>query len=1052
MVGSLPNSLESGAARRPVWLVVLAVGQALMPWAAAGPLETSADAPGSEYLVSTWQPEDGLPQSTVTCAVQTRDGYLWLGTFDGLARFDGLRFTVFGAHNTPALKSNRILALLEDPAGGLWIGTEGGGVVHWHEGRWTTLTGWEGLAHDVVPCLAAGDTGEVWIGTLAGLSLARGGTLISLPESLRIPSPIRGIVAGRGTPAAVLSSGGLRWQVAEGWGVQARGIVPESRPVDGLHRGPSGTVWAFGKGLIIPLGTGTGTGVGATSPHRIPGALDPEIQIDAVLETRDGDLWAGTRRGALMRWRAGGWLTMSGDGRAGQYPVRCLLEDREHNVWAGTDGGGLVRLKTRRLGLVRGHAGSANESVLSLAPAPGGGVWMGAPCGGISHWQSGISRPFDGGGLLTSNACVRPMLRTRDGSLWIGTAGEGLYRWQPSGGRRYGSADGFPDADILSLFEDREGHLWIGTAESGVFRFHDGRFRNFATPDGFPARSITSLVQDPGGDLWIGSNGGGLYRYSGGKFSLYSRREGWGGDFIRTLHVDAEGALWIGSGGGGLTRMKDGWFHTIGSQEGLSDDVVSQILEDDFGNLWVGTNRGICRFHKGDFEALASGRSRSVAVVAYGKSDGMESLECTGGFHPAGLKTEDGALWFSTVKGAVRMTPEALIVSGGQDAAGAGRSARSAPSVVIEEVWSDGVRLLDAPRMSGTGPVPPRLVIHPDYKNLEIRYTAPTLTAPEKVRFRYRLEGLDTDWVDTGGNRTARFGKLPPGEYRFRVSACSGDGVWDEGDTGLGLVLRPHFWQRRWFLAGNLLAMAGLTAAGIRLRERRKLQRAIQALERQNAVEQERRRIAQDMHDELGSRLAKVSFLCELTRGTVDRPEEVAARVDGIARASRATLATLDEMVWAVNPQNDTLEHLAAYIGEYAKEFFQTTLIECGVRMPPSLDARPLPAEVRHHLFLAVQEALSNVLKHSGATRVQVLLSFGASGFRILIEDNGRGFPASCLDGVVAGKPVASPSGRNGLTNMRRRLEAIGAPFCVENRKEGGARVCLTLPLPPFDT
>ena len=1010
-------------------MLLLVAGATGWSWFAFADSKASSD-----YLIDTWQAEHGLPQNTVTCITQTHDGYLWLGTLNGLARFDGVRFVVFGAHNTPELKSNRILTLLEDRDGGLWIGTEGGGVTRWHQGRFTTFTAWEGLAHDIVQCLCEDAQERVWIGTLAGLSSWRQGVLGKASVAEGLPGIAVRAAAGDAQGRCWLVAGDSLFTLeADRFATAPLGSF-EGKGILGLHRARSGVVWLFGEGLLTPMG--------GTHSNHLQSAESAAVQVQAVEESVNGDLWIGTRAGELRRRRAGQWLTIATASEAVQHPVRCLREDREGNLWVGTDGGGLVRLKPRRLTSFGARDGLANEYILSMAGDGQGGVWLGANCGGITHWRDGMLHPWTAEGALKPNACVGPLLRTRDGSLWIGTSGEGLFLWKEGQTTRFGRAHGLPDPTVLSLCEDREGRLWIGTYEAGLFQFSEGRFQNFTAKEGFPARIITAIVQDRDGDLWIGSNGMGLYRYANGRFSLYSRREGWGSDFIRTLLVDAEGALWIGSGGSGLTRMKDGWFHTLSTRHGLGDDVVSQILEDDFGHLWVGSNRGIFRVSKRAFEEFAAGRSVSVDVIAYGKSEGMQSLECTGGFHPAGWKAPDGSLWFSTVKGAVKIDPASLVRSGVTNQAAPNQPFNVLPPpVVIEEVWVDDEKLQAATNAN--------LKIGPGSKRLEIRYTALSFTAPEKVRFKHRLAGLDADWVEAGDSRVARYSQLRPGEYRFQVIACNNDGVWNERGAELALTLRPYFWQTRWFLAGGVLSVIAFVAGGIRFRERRKLRREMERLERQHAVEKERHRIAQDMHDELGSRLAKLSFMSELARSSVEKPEEASRRIDAIATTSRSVLETLDEIVWAVNPQNDTLEHLAAYIGEYARQFFQMTSIECKVQLPMSLPAHSLTAETRHHLFLAVQEALSNALKHARATQVGVAMTLRDASFEIAVEDNGCGFEvAGSIEANPAKEsPVPSHSDRNGLTNMRQRLASIGASFQLESRMGQGTRVLFRLPV-----
>lgn len=476
-----------------------------------------------EFLVDSWSAENGLPQNTVTCITQTRDGYLWLGTLNGVARFDGVRFVVFGAHNTQELKSNRILALLEDRQGGLWMGTEGGGATRLYRNRFTAYTTWEGLPNNIVQSLRQDMRGRVWIGTQAGVCVWTEGLLVRAPAT-------------------------------------------EAPPED---------------------------------PVRV--VQYPVVPVQVAKELANGDVWAGTLTGGLWRRHAEQWKQIPSPVEAGQHAVRCLFEDREGNLWVGTDGGGLLRLKPRRLKTLDARDGLSNEFVLSMADDGAGGVWLSAASGGITQWSGGtlLKWPAESGSentepagtaVLQRTMSAGPLLRSQDGSLWIGTSGEGLFRWRAGVTAHFGPEQGLPNPAILSLLEDREERLWVGTYADGLYLYQDGRFRNFGAKEGFPARIITGIVQDRDGDIWIGSNGMGLYRYADGRFSYYCRREGWGSDFIRTLLVDKEGALWIGSGGSGLTRMKDGWFHTLTTRQGLDDDVISQILEDDFGYLWIGSS------------------------------------------------------------------------------------------------------------------------------------------------------------------------------------------------------------------------------------------------------------------------------------------------------------------------------------------------------------------------------------------------------------------------------------------------------------------------------
>jgi len=906
----------------------------------------------SDYLVDAWQAENGLPQNTVTCIAQTRDGYLWLGTLNGLARFDGVRFVVFGAHNTPDLRSNRILSLLEDHGDGLWIGTEGGGATRLHEGRFTTFTTWEGLPNNIVQSFCEDARGQVWIGTQAGLCAWANGALRE--------------AAAAGTPP----------------------------------------------------------------PEPVREADLPSAPVQTVKTLGNGDVWAGTRTGALWRKRAGQWRDIPSPSEAGQHPIRCLFEDREGNLWVGTDGGGLLRLKPRRLTTLDARDGLFNEFILSMAEDGQGGLWLSAYGGGITHWNADGPVPWPEAGPLRRNASAGPLLRARDGSLWVGTAGEGLFRWRNGETQRFGPEQGLPNPTILSLFEDRGGRLWIGTYADGLFLYRDGQFQNFGAKEGFPARIITAIVQDRDGDVWIGSNGMGLYRYADGRFSYYCRREGWGSDFIRTLLVDKEGALWIGSGGSGLTRMKDGWFHTLTTRQGLDDDVVSQILEDGFGYLWIGSNRGIFRLSKQAFEAFATGRSTSVEGIAYGKSEGLQSLECTAGSNSAGLKAQDGALWFSTVKGAVRIDP-ALMADSGETHAARGRLINVLPPpVVIEEVWVDEERTAAA-----VGRAPLQLDLRPEQKRVEIRYTALSFTAPEKVHFRHRLVGLDPDWVEAGDSRVARYAQLPPGEYRFEVIACNNDGVWNREGAQVRLRVVPHVWQTGWFVVLTGLVAVGAVAGAVRAAVVRRMRTKLERLRQRHALEEERARIARDIHDDVGARLTKISLLSTLTERDLSDPGKTAEHIGEISDAVREVTGSLDEVVWAVDPGNDTLDNLATYLCQYAEEFLGDTSVRCRLKIPALLPSATLSSAVRHDVFLVVKESLNNVAKHAHASTVWLGLAFENGGLTITVEDDGCGFDE------------ATVRRGNGLNNMASRISRLGGTFRMELRPEGGSRIVLSLPL-----
>jgi signal transduction histidine kinase len=483
--------------------------------------------------------------------------------------------------------------------------------------------------------------------------------------------------------------------------------------------------------------------------------------------------------------------------------------------------------------------------------------------------------------------------------------------------------------------------------------------------------------------------------------------------------------LWIGTGGSGLCRYKDGKLITYTTLQGLFSDDIFEIVEDDNGWLWMTCSKGIFRVSKKNLDDFDKHKTLSIRCIAYGKADGMESIQCSGVAKPGAWKGRDGRLWFATAKGLVVADPQLNLA--GND---------KLPAVIIEEVIADQ-QPSAIPAASGGSAA---LTIPPGRGDLEIHYTTTSLEEPEKNRFKYKLDGIDSDWVEVT-RRVAYYNNLRPGNYQFHVIACNNDGVWNHAGASVALVLRPHLWQTWWF-RGTAALLAALLAAGIaRYLTRRNIQQELQRLEKQHAVEQERIRIARDMHDEIGAKLTKISFLGALAKRKISLPDEAGTQIDKMSQTARDVIRALDEIVWAVNPANDSLEDLATYLCRNATEFFDNSPIVCQFNIPAELPAWRLGMDVRHNLLLAAKDALNNVLKHSGATKVHVQISVVSEWFEVEIADNGRGFAQSDAangSGSVSKKP--SRVG-NGLANMRQRLESIGGRCYVESRAGEGTRI-----------
>jgi signal transduction histidine kinase len=510
--------------------------------------------------------------------------------------------------------------------------------------------------------------------------------------------------------------------------------------------------------------------------------------------------------------------------------------------------------------------------------------------------------------------------------------------------------------------------------------------------------------------MWVGTAGDGLFNVEGKPDGHWRKRAGLLSDWVRTLYLDPERTLWIGTGGGGLSRLQDAAVATFTTHEGLPDNTVSQILEDDAGNLWLGGDLGIVCVSKHDLGDLAARKSAEVYPQVYGRAEGMLSEECISGFMPIGLKTESGLLWFPTQAGIVVADPHHQMIE------------PSPPAVVLEETLVDGVPVAgDSLRLA------------PGKHRLEFRYTGLNFDAPERVRFRYRLQALDSDWVEAGSSRSASFPYVPYGKYRFEVIAGNGKGGWNTPGAGVSVLVRPYLWQTWWFQAPASLCLLALIAVAARLVEKRKLQRRLEQLEREHALAHERERIARDLHDDLGSSLARISLLSGLLKTDRDNPSQIESHAVKISQSADQTVRALEEIVWAVRPGSDSLQSLLEYIAHFANELFDGGAIRCRLDLPPDLPSRPLPPEVRHNIFLVVKEALTNTLKHAAAREVLVRAEATAESLEIMVQDDGKGFDTK------------RPARGNGLGNVRRRVQALGGILTIESGPGQGTTVKLKL-------
>jgi signal transduction histidine kinase/streptogramin lyase len=690
--------------------------------------------------------------------------------------------------------------------------------------------------------------------------------------------------------------------------------------------------------------------------------------------------------------------------------VGAWYQGRDGGIWLGADHGGLVRLHERHFQVV--GLPDPVHTALSLCEDREGTMWIGTSGGGLCSWRDGKLTSYPISATASSNLVFSTFPR-EDGGLWL-SAGDGEDLFHLREGRiRKGPWDVH---GVKSLLADHSGRLWVGTKTNIDWYSLTGR-HSFSTNEGVGLSAVRAMTEAPDGVVWCGADDGTLYRCetNGVQVRAYRPEDELGSRPIWSLLPDKNGAIWAGTSRGGLLRFKDGKFTRLAEKQGLPMNAISQLLEDDQGRIWLGTHQGICCVSKAALEACANGRRDSVDVVTY--LDGSPALECSDEYQPDCWHARDGRLWFATVNGVVSVDPEKVV------------SGSLPPPVVVEEFRVDGEKV---PLNEGKIEVPP------GHKEFDFQFTALTFNAPDRARFKYRLDKYDNEWVESGTKRTAHYGHLTPGTYRFHIIACNSDGVWNKIGAVLEFRVRPYFYQTGSFVVIMGVLVLGGVAVVVRTIATRKYRRELARLAQQHAIERDRARIAKDIHDDIGAGLTQITLLSELARR---EPGHADVQLDRISDAARDLTRAMDEIVWAVDPQHDTLASLMDYISAYAEDFLRTANIRCRIDLPATLPMMQVDAELRYNLFLALKESLNNVVKHSGASEVWLRLQLHAKSFTLVVEDNGRGFKG--VNGETSSASAERFYSGSGLLNLKKRLESVGGQCVVQSSAGKGTRVAM---------
>jgi ligand-binding sensor domain-containing protein/signal transduction histidine kinase len=1000
----------------------------------------------TQYVHEAWNAADGLPQNSVYGIAQTADGYLWAGTQEGLARFDGVRFEVFDRARVDWLRSNEIWDVHEDDQDGLWIGTSGGGLTYLRDGEARTYSMIDGLSSDLINALYSDGDGLLWVGTIGGgVCRFDGSTFECLGSDDGLAEDIVLSIGERpentlwfGTPAGL-----SRFEAGSFTTYTQRDGLPGDL-IRALHPGQDG-IWV-----------GTDEGLAQLRDETVQTFDFPPSQcghvISALFEDRSGALWIGTLDGGVCRLFQGQYAAFSADDGLTHDQIRSFYQDREGGVWIGTDGGGLHRLGMGKFIPITTAEGLSGDVIASVLEDRNGVMWIGTDGHGLNRLDDGVITHVSTANGLPSDF-VYALHESRSGALWIGMLDGGLCRLDGERLDCFDVSDGLPSNNVWSIYEDRSGLLWMGT-DAGLGQMEDGAFRTYSTADGLSADWITTLHEDREGHLWIGTVGGGLNRRRpNGDLDVFAIEDGLSSDFILALHEDEDGVLWIGTKEGGLCRLQDGAFACFTSRDGLFNDNVLQILEDDDENLWLASQKGISRVSKDSLRAYAAGAIERIDARVYGRAHGLKSSEFNGGTQPSAWRGRDGRLWFASMHGVALIDPASIPVN-----------------EVVPEVVIEAVRAEEEPVHRD-----PTIELPPERRDLQFDYTAPSFVATSHMAFRYKLEGYDDAWVDAGTRRSAFYTNLPSGAYTFRVQARNSDGLWNEEGAAVGLSIRPFFYRTFWFylicclalLAGGVGAHVGRTRY---LREReRSLQQRVQEqtgelrqreheLERQYerqlrltdevralasaltlAEQQERRRVSQILHDDLQQLLyglqMKFFFFME------DLPPEdqtLRSQLGFLYHLVGRAITTTRQLTVDLSPlvlQGEGLAEALQWLQTYMREVhdLNVEVKAHGTISPPTDDMRVL-------LFQLVRELLFNVVKHAEVDRARVDLQEDEQELTIGITDEGIGFDPG-RDAVREARGIGF-----GLYSVRERLGLFGGELQVDSAPGKGTSITIRVP------
>lgn len=962
------------------------------------------------YVLSYFSMEDGLPQSSVNDIAQTDDGYMWLATYGGLVRFDGSEFKVYDRFNTPGLSSDRLLKVFTSNDGSVWLFSEDtetrlarfkdGSIERFHISDSTKQ----------VLDLFEDGSNNLWLSANQNVYLFEDNEFkrTTVRRDFTNAAPI---INDENGMWMVAGSSILRTSGKEVYRIYDLGssFFNEVTGITGIPGQPGtvlvGTISKGVKKINVQSGM-------VTSYSEADGL--PNLSFLRFRKDRQGNIFV-VHFSDIVKWQQGSFVKTGLLPAGDVNELKSIYQDHEGNYWLGTGGNGLIKIRTTPVRMIDKSDGLNEEIMLSLTKLNDGSMLFSTNCGSVYEWKDreiGISE-------LTSRhgqGCVWSVFQDSRGNIWTGSGD--LYRTDEAGdnGVSFVGKQGYAGGLVFAITEDSNGRVWIATSER-IYRYsyEENSFKRFTTDDGLYFRDSRALFEDSEGVFWVGTKKGLniIEKDSVRKFPLTNAEPE---PYIRAIYEDNSRYIWVGTYGNGLFRIKGNEIQQLTTTDGLFDNIISHIVEDEYGNFWMGSNRGIARVNRYELNAYLDGRADAFKVTTYGRADGMNSPETNGGFQPNAVQDTAGNIFFPTVEGVA-------VVSS--------RMAR--PNAMVAPVFinsyrtgSEGISYTDSISLDYNAPF------------LEINFSAIHFTDPKKVRYRYKLEGLNDEWIDVGNRKSAIYSKLPPGDYTFRVSASNNDGLWNTETASMKISVIPPFWQTPLFYGFILLLFlcSGPTIYYLRVKQLRKENERQKKFTEEliESQENERERIASELHDGLGQQILVIKNRAELLKKQNGLPEEMAGQLSEIRDSAELSIRDIRTISHGLRPVMLEKFGLAESLRHMCSQIQTSSEIEWSFYVDEIDGFISDGKEI--HFFRVIQEAMNNIMKHADATEAMVMVKMLDSGLEAVIRDNGKGF----------NKAVEGNSSGLGFIGMKERMEALGGTVKVHSEPGKGTWIILKIP------